>query len=169
MDLDAAREHVRQHSHAVRTTLRHDGSPQMSPVAAAVDAQGRVVVSSRETAYKVKNLRRGPRAWLCVFPDAFYGPWVQVEGRVEVLSLPEAMEPLVEYYRAVAGEHEDWAEYREAMTAEQRCLIRVHLERGAGPGRLSNGDGPPTVRVTARRSSGATSRCSAGRRAGAAC
>lgn len=132
MDLDAARDFVRQHSHAVLAATRKDGAPQLSPVAATVDGEGRVVVSSRETAYKVKNLRRDPRAWLCVFPDGFYGAWVQVEGAVEVVSLPEAMEPLVDYYRAVSGEHPDWAEYREAMRTEQRCLIRVTLTR-AGP------------------------------------
>ena len=134
MDLDAAREHVRTHSHAVLATMRRDGTPQLSPVAATVDDDGRVVVSSRETAYKVKNLRRHPTAWLCVFPDRFYGPWVQVEGDVEVLSLPDAMEPLVDYYRKVAGEHPDWDEYRQAMRDEQRCLIRVDLTR-AGPDR----------------------------------
>jgi len=134
MDLDEARAHVREHSHAVLSTVRRDGTPQMSPVAAAVDGTGRVVVSSRETAYKTKNLRRDPRAWLCVFPDGFYGPWVQVEGTVDVLSLPAALEPLVDYYRAVAGEHDDWAAYRRAMVAEQRCLLRVTLVR-AGPDR----------------------------------
>ena len=134
MELDEARAHVREHSHAVLSTVRRDGTPQMSPVAAAVDDAGRVVVSSRETAYKVRNLRRDPRAWLCVFPDAFYGPWVQVEGTVDVLSLPDALEPLVDYYRAVAGEHEDWDDYRRAMVAEQRCLLRVTLVR-AGPDR----------------------------------
>ena len=134
MDLDAARDHVRTHSHAVLATMRKDGTPQLSPVAATVDDEGRVVVSSRETAYKVKNLRRTPTAWLCVFPDRFYGPWVQVEGDVEVLSLPDAMEPLVDYYRKVAGEHPDWDEYRQAMRDEQRCLIRVALTR-AGPDR----------------------------------
>ena len=134
MDLDEARAHVRRHSHAVLSTVRRDGTPQMSPVAATVDDVGRVVVSSRETAYKVRNVRRDPRAWLCVFPDAFYGPWVQVEGTVDVLSLPEALEPLVDYYRAVAGEHEDWDDYRRGMVAEQRCLIRLELVR-AGPDR----------------------------------
>jgi PPOX class probable F420-dependent enzyme len=134
MHLDAAREHVRRHSHAVLATVRRDGTPQMSPVAAAVDAAGLVVVSSRETAFKVKNLRRDPRAWLCVFPDAFYGDWVQVEGAATVLSLPDAMEPLVDYYRSVAGEHPDWDDYRAAMAAEQRCLIQVDLTR-AGPDR----------------------------------
>ncbi len=134
MDLDEARAYVREHSHAVLMTVRRDGTPQLSPVAATVDQAGRVVVSSRETAYKVRNLRRDPRAWLCVFPDAFYGPWVQVEGNVDVLSLPEALEPLVDYYRAVAGEHDDWDDYRRAMLEEQRCLIRVTLVR-AGPDR----------------------------------
>ena len=134
MDLDTARDHVRRNSHAVLATLRRDGTPQLSPVGATVDADGRVVVSSREPAYKVKNLRRTPRAWLCVFPDAFYGDWVQVEGDVDILSLPEAMEPLVDYYRRVAGDHPDWDDYRSAMEREQRCLIRVSLTR-AGPDR----------------------------------
>ncbi len=134
MDLEQARAYVREHSHAVLSTVRRDGTPQLSPVAATVDAAGRVVVSSRETAYKVRNLRRDPRAWLCVFPDAFYGDWVQVEGTVEVQSLPDALEPLVDYYRRVAGEHDDWDGYRRAMVEEQRCLILVTLVR-AGPDR----------------------------------
>jgi PPOX class probable F420-dependent enzyme len=134
VDLDEARAYVRQNSHAVLSTVRRDGAPQMSPVAAAVDAEGRVVVSSRETAFKTKNLRRDPRAWLCVMPDAFCGRWVQLQGTVDVLSLPEALEPLVDYYRTVAGEHEDWNGYRRAMVAEQRCLLRVTLFR-AGPDR----------------------------------
>ena len=134
MDLDEARTYVREHSHAVLSTVRRDGTPQMSPVGATVDDAGRVVVSSRETAYKTRNVRRDPRAWLCVFPDAFYGPWVQVEGSVEVLSLPDALEPLVDYYRRIAGEHEDWDDYRRAMVAEQRCLLRITLLR-AGPDR----------------------------------
>ena len=114
--------------------MRRDGTPQSSPVGVTVDAEGRVVVSSRETAYKTKNLRRDPRAWLCVFPDAFYGRWVQVEGEVEVLSLPDAMEPLVDYYRRIAGEHPDWDDYRQAVRDEQRCLLQVSLTR-AGPDR----------------------------------
>ncbi len=134
MDLDEARAYVRDNPHAVLSTVRRDGTPQMSPVAAAVDEQGAVVVSSRETAYKTRNVRRDPRAWLCVFPDEFYGRWVQVEGTVEVLSLPEALEPLVDYYRAVAREHQDWDEYRRAMVAEQRCLLRLTVLR-AGPDR----------------------------------
>ncbi len=134
MDLDEAREHVRGNSRAVLSTVRRDGTPQLSPVSVALDEAGRVVISSRETAYKVRNLRRDPRAFLCVFPDAFYGRWVQLEGVVDVLSLPDAMEPLVDYYRTLAGEHDDWDGYRRAMVEEQRCLLRVTLER-AGPDR----------------------------------
>ncbi|MCA1711615.1 MAG: PPOX class F420-dependent oxidoreductase [Actinobacteria bacterium] len=133
MELDEARAFVRANSRAVLTTMRGDGTPQMSPVNVAM-AGDLVVVSSRETAYKTKNLRRDPRAWLCVLPDAFYGPWVQLEGTVQVRSLPDALEPLVDYYRAVAGEHPDWEEYRSAMVAEQRCLLEVTLTR-AGPDR----------------------------------
>jgi PPOX class probable F420-dependent enzyme len=133
LDLDEARDYIRAHHRAVLATMRRDGTPQMSPVAAAVDASGAVVVSSRETAVKTKNVRRDPRAWLCVFPDAFYGErFVQVEGDVTVVSLPEAMDPLVEYYRAVGGEHPDWDDYRAAMERERRVLIRLELTR-AGP------------------------------------
>lgn len=132
MDAEEARRHIRDNRQAVLATLRRDGTPQLSPVVCAVDDAGRVVVSTRETAMKTRNLRRDPRGWLCVLPKGFYGRWVQVEGRVEIVSLPDAMEPLVDYYRRVAGEHEDWAEYRAAMAREQRCLLRLEITR-AGP------------------------------------
>jgi PPOX class probable F420-dependent enzyme len=132
LDLDQARDYLRTNHRAILATMRRDGTPQMSPVACAVDSSGAVVVSSRETAVKTKNVRRDPRAWLCVFPDAFYGGFVQVEGDVTVVSLPEAMDRLIDYYRNVAGEHPDWDDYRAAMVKEQRVLIRLELTR-AGP------------------------------------
>jgi PPOX class probable F420-dependent enzyme len=132
MDLDEARQYLRENSRAILATLRPDGTPQMSPVNATLDDAGHAVVSSRETAFKVRNLRRTGRGWLCVFPDRFYGPWIQVEGDVTIVSLPDAMEPLVDYYRRVSGEHPDWDDYRAAMQREQRCLIRFALTR-AGP------------------------------------
>ena len=97
----------------------------MSPVLVAVDDDGRILISTRETAVKVRNVRRDGRIWLCVLPDGFFGRWVQVEGHVEVLSLPEAMDGLVDYYRRVAGEHDDWDDYRLAMQRERRVLLRV--------------------------------------------
>jgi PPOX class probable F420-dependent enzyme len=131
MDRATALEFVSHHHRAVLATNRADGSPQLSPVAAVVDGDT-VVVSSRETAMKTKNLRRRPRASLLVFTDAFYGDWVQVDGPVEVVSLPGAMEGLVTYYREVAGEHPDWDDYRSAMERERRVLLRITVER-AGP------------------------------------
>ena len=132
MDLDEARAFVAQNSQTVVTTLRQDGSPSMSPVNVALFDDGTVVISSRETAYKVKHLRRDPRIWLCVLTEQFYGEWVQLEGTAEIQSLPDAMEPLVDYYRRLSGEHPDWDDYRAAMTRDQRVLIRVRPER-AGP------------------------------------
>jgi PPOX class probable F420-dependent enzyme len=107
----------------------------MSPVSPGVDGAGRVIITSRETAYKILNLRRDPRASLCVFTDAFHGlGWVQIDGRAEILSLPEAMEPLVDWHRQVKGEHGDWNEYRKTMVAQRRVLLRIIVER-AGPDR----------------------------------
>ncbi len=132
MDVAAALDFVREHHRGVLATMRRDGRPQMSPIAASVDADGLVAISSRETAIKVKNLRRDPRASLCAFNDGFFGDWVQLDGTAEILSLPDAMEHLVEYYRSLSGEHPDWDEYRAAMERDQRLLIRIRVER-AGP------------------------------------
>jgi len=134
MDLDAARDFVRNNHRAVFTTRRANGDPQLSPVVCGVDADGRVAISTRETALKVKNIRRDPRVSLCVLNDRFFGDWIQVDGIAEVVSLPEAMDLLVDYYRSLAGEHPDWDEYRGAMERERRVLVRVELQR-AGPDR----------------------------------
>ncbi len=132
MDPDRAREFLRAHHRAVLATTRSDGHPQLSPVLCAVDEQGRVLVSTRETAIKTKNLRRDPTVALCVFADRFFGDWVQVEGTAEVISLPAAMDLLVDYYRAVSGEHPDWQEYRDVMQRDKRVMVRVTITR-AGP------------------------------------
>ncbi|MFC7384983.1 PPOX class F420-dependent oxidoreductase [Sphaerisporangium rhizosphaerae] len=132
MDLDKAREFLRANHRAVMLTYHPDGRPQMSPVTVGVDADGYAVVSTRETAAKTRNLRRDPKVALCVMNDGFYGDWIQIEGTAEVVSLPEAMEHLVGYYRTVAGEHPDWDDYRAAMTRDRRVIVRIDLTR-AGP------------------------------------
>lgn len=124
MDTVEALEFVSDNHRAVLCTNRSDGGPQMSPVLAAADGD-HVVVSSRETAYKVRNLRRDPRASIVVMTDGFYGKWCQIDGTAEIVSLPDAMDGLVEYYRGVRGEHPDWDEYRAAMRDEQRVLVRI--------------------------------------------
>jgi PPOX class probable F420-dependent enzyme len=133
MDLDRARDFVRSHHRAVLAT-RSEAGIQQSPVLVGVDEAGRLTISSRETAYKTRHLRRDPWAQLCVLNDGFFGDWVYVEGEAEVVSLPDAMEPLVDYYRGIAGEADDWDAYRAGMERERRVIIRVTPHR-AGPDR----------------------------------
>jgi PPOX class probable F420-dependent enzyme len=126
MTPEEARDFVARNHWAVLITRRRDGGLQTSPVTVGVDDDG-VVISSRDTAYKARNIRRDPNVTLCVFTDAFFGPWIQIDGRAELVPLPEAMEGLVDYYRRIRGEHPDWDEYRRAMVADNRLLIRVSI------------------------------------------
>ena len=136
---------VRPRNHMVLLTWRASGAVQMSPVTGGVDADGRLVISSYPERAKVANARRSPSVSVLVLSDDFGGAWVQVDGTCEVLDLPEALEPLVEYYRSISGEHPDWDEYREAMTRQGKALIRVTPERwgpvatGGFPARLVEG------------------------------
>lgn len=132
MDLERARDFLRQHHRAVLATTHPSGRLQLSPVVVGVDEDGRAVISTRATARKTRNLERDPHAVLCGITDAFYGPWIQAEGEAEIVRLPEAMELLVGYYRRISGEHPDWDEYRTVMEQEQRVLLRISLTR-AGP------------------------------------
>lgn len=134
MDLEQARQFLRDNHRGVLATRRRDGGVQQSPVLVNVDGEGRAIISSRETALKVLNLRRDPRAQACVFTDRFFGEWVYVEGSAEILSLPEAMDALIDYYERFPDENPDWDEYRARMEREQRVLIRIDLDR-AGPDR----------------------------------
>ncbi|MCZ7420672.1 PPOX class F420-dependent oxidoreductase [Verrucosispora sp. WMMA2121] len=132
VDRDALLEFLRPRHRVVLLTTRADGRPQSSPVSAGVDAQGRLVISTYPERAKVANIRRDPRVSACVLSDDWNGPWVQVDGTAEVLDLPEALEPLVEYFRSISGEHPDWDEYREAMRRQGKSLIRITVT-GWGP------------------------------------
>lgn len=134
MDIERARAFIRENHRAVLATRRANGDPQLSPVVCGVDDAGRVNVSTREPSMKVKNLRRDPRVSVCVLNDRFFGDWLQVDGTAEIVSLPEAMDLLIEYYRSLAGEHPDWDDYRAAMERERRVLVRIDISR-AGPDR----------------------------------
>jgi PPOX class probable F420-dependent enzyme len=132
VDIGHAISFLSENPRAVLATTRADGRPQMSPIVAAVDDSGRVLISTRETAIKAKNLARDPRASLCVLNDRFFGEWAQVEGTAELIHLPEAMPLLEDYYRRISGEHPDWADYRAAMERDRRLILRVTVDR-AGP------------------------------------
>ena len=125
---------MRDHHRAVLATRGSGRGIQQSPVLVNVDGEGRAIISSRETAYKVRNLRHDPWAQACVFTNSFFEQWLYVEGRAEVLSLPEAMDPLIDYYKRFPDENPDWDDYRARMERERRVLIRIELER-AGPDR----------------------------------
>jgi PPOX class probable F420-dependent enzyme len=143
VDLDGLLDFVRPRHHAVLLTRRADGAPQASPVTCGVDPQGRIVISTYPERAKTANARRDPAVSVVVLSDDFGGPWVQVDGQAEVLDLPQALEPLVEYFRCISGEHPDWDEYRAAMTAQGKSLIRVTPTRwspvatGGFPARLA--------------------------------
>ncbi|WP_298457822.1 PPOX class F420-dependent oxidoreductase [uncultured Cellulomonas sp.] len=137
-------EFVRPRHHAVLMTTRASGLPQLSPVTCGLDDDGRLVVSTYPERAKAVNLRRDPRASACVLSDDFGGAWVQVDGTAEVIDMPDAVEPLVEYYRNIAGEHPDWDEYREAMRRQDKSLIRLTIDSwgpvatGGFPARLAD-------------------------------
>jgi len=131
---------VRPRHRGLLVTTRADGRPQVSPVACGVDDGGRIVVSTYPQRAKARNARHDPRVSVCVLSDDWDGPYVQVDGRAEVLDLPAAVEPLVDYYRCIAGEHPDWEEYRRAMVRQGKCLIRVEVDAW-GP--IATGGFPP--------------------------
>ena len=140
VDKDALADFNRPRHHAILVTTRADGTPQLSPVTCGLDAENRVVISTYPSRAKATNARRDPRASVVVLSDDWDGAWVQVDGTAEVLDLPDALEPLVEYFRVISGEHPDWDEYREAMQRQGKCLIRVTIDRW-GP--IATGGFPP--------------------------
>jgi PPOX class probable F420-dependent enzyme len=140
VDRAALLEFLRPRHRAVLLTRRASGDPQLSPVTFGVDDEGRVVISTYPQRAKTANSRREPAVSLCVLSDDWDGPWAQIDGEAEVLDLPEALEPLVQYYRAISGEHPDWAEYREAMARQGKSLLRITITRW-GP--IATGGFPP--------------------------
>lgn len=143
VDREGMLEFVRPRHHMVLTTFRRDETPQSSPVTGGVDDEGRVVIATYPERAKAANLRRDSRASVVVLSDDFGGAYVQVDGTAEVIDLPEAVEPLVGYFRAIAGEHSDWDAYRQAMRDQGKCLLRINPQRwgpvatGGFPARLA--------------------------------
>jgi len=144
VDLNALLEFVRPRHRMILVTRRRDGSPQLSPLTGGVDGDGRIVISTYPERAKAANLRRNPDASVLVLSDEWNGAWVQVDGSAEVLDLPDALEPLVGYFRCISGEHPDWDEYRQAMLDQGKCLIRITPARwspvatGGFPARLAD-------------------------------
>jgi len=142
-DLAGLLDFVRPRHDMIITTRRRDGSLQSSPVTAGVNPDGRIVIASYPERAKVANIRRDPRVSVVVLSDSFNGPWVQVETTGTVIDLPDAVEPLVEYFRCISGEHSNWDEYRRAMVDQGKCLIDLEpvswgpIATGGFPARLA--------------------------------
>jgi len=129
VDLDGLLEFARPRHRGLLITRRSDGAPQASPVTCGVDTEGRIVVSTYPERAKARNARRDPQAGIVVLSEDFDGPWVQIDGDAEVIDGEEAVEPLVEYFRVISGEHPDWDEYREAMRRQGKALVRITPRR----------------------------------------
>ncbi|MFD3687583.1 PPOX class F420-dependent oxidoreductase [Nocardiopsis sp. NPDC058631] len=129
VDLDGLLEFARPRHRGLLLTRRSDGTPQASPVTCGVDTEGRIVVSTYPERAKARNARRDPQASIVVLSEDFNGPWVQIDGDAEVIDGEEAVEPLVEYFRVISGEHPDWDEYREAMRRQGKALVRITPRR----------------------------------------
>ena len=125
VDLDAVLDFARTRHHLVLVTHRKDGSPQVSPVTGGVDQEGRLVISTYPDRAKAANARRNPQVSVLVLSDEFDAEWVQIDGTCEVIDMPEAVEPLVDYFRCISGEHPDWEEYRAAMRRQGKSLLRI--------------------------------------------
>ncbi|MGF0131344.1 PPOX class F420-dependent oxidoreductase [Dietzia cinnamea] len=135
-------EFLRSRHRAILITRKSSGGLQSSPVTCGVGAEGRLTVATYPQRAKVLNIRRDPAVSVCVLSDEFNGPYVHLDGRGEIIDLPEAVEPLVDYFRSVAGEHDDWEEYRAAMVRQGKCLIRVTIDDW-GP--IATGGFPPEM------------------------
>src|ERR1700754_875911 len=125
VDRDELIEFLRPRHHVILLTQRNDGGWQGSPVTSGVDAEGRIVIATYPERAKAVNVGRRHKASVVVLSDEFSGPWVQVDGDAELIPLPDALEPLVDYFRSISGEHPDWDEYRAAMTTQGKALIRI--------------------------------------------
>jgi PPOX class probable F420-dependent enzyme len=143
VSLDELLDFVRPRHRALLLTARADGTPQASPLTCGVDDSGRIVVSTYPERAKTRNAKRNPRVSVVVLSDDWNGPWVQIDGTAEVIDSPESVEPLVEYFRNISGEHPDWDEYRAAMLKQGKSIIRITPQRwgpvatGGFPARLA--------------------------------
>ncbi|AYJ51086.1 PPOX class F420-dependent oxidoreductase [Rhodococcus sp. P1Y] len=131
---------IRPRHHCTLITHKRNGDLQVSPVTSGVDSEGRIVIASYPERAKVANIRRDSAVTVCIHSDEWNDQYVQIDGTAEILDLPDAVEPLVEYFRSIAGEHSDWDEYREAMVKQGKSLIRITIESW-GP--VAEGGFPP--------------------------
>ncbi|HEV7721538.1 MAG TPA: PPOX class F420-dependent oxidoreductase [Iamia sp.] len=136
MDLTAALAYARTRDHGVLVTLKADSRPQLSNINYGVDDGGVVRVSITADRAKYANLVRDPRVSLHVTAEDFWS-YVVLEGDADLTPVAAApddatVEELVELYRSVGGEHPDWDDYRAAMVADRRVVLRLRPTHAYG-------------------------------------
>lgn len=133
MEIAEAKKFLRDNHHGVLVARKRDGSLQMTLVSPVIDAEGKVIITARDTTYKVKNIKRDPRVSLLVYGDQFHGSnYIQIDGKAEVLPLPQAMDIVLDWHRQIRGEPKSWEEIREKTLSEGRIAIKVTIEK-VGP------------------------------------
>ena len=133
MEIADAQKFLQENHRACIAVRQKDGWPQLTLVTPGIDPEGRVIITSRGTTYKVKHLRRDPRVSLLIFGEQYSGSkFVQIHGNAEIIEQAQAMDTLIYWHKQVRGEHKNWDEYREQMQNEKRVIIRVAIEK-VGP------------------------------------
>jgi PPOX class probable F420-dependent enzyme len=133
MEIADAQRFLQGNHRACIAVRQKDGWPQMTFVSPGIDLQGRVIITSRGTTYKIRHIRRDPRVSLLIFGEQYSGSkFVQIHGTAEIIELPEAMNTLIFWYKQVRGEHQNWDDYRKQMHDQKRVIIRVNIEK-VGP------------------------------------
>ncbi len=145
IDLERLLDFVRPRHRMVLMTQRADGTPQASPVTGGLDDSGRIVIATYPERAKTRNARRRPAVSVLVVSDEWDGEWVQVDGTCEVLDAADGdatLDAFVEYFRNIAGDHSDWAEYRQAMVDQGKSLLRITPTRWSP---VATGGFPPRL------------------------
>ncbi|CAJ1587460.1 PPOX class F420-dependent oxidoreductase [[Mycobacterium] wendilense] len=142
VDLDGLLRFVRPRHRMILLTRRRDGTTQASPVTGGVDDSGRLVIATYPQRAKTRNARARPDVSVVVLSDDWNGEWVQIDGSAEIIDAVEDVEPFVEYFRNISGEHSDWDEYRQAMRDQGKSLLRITPTRW-GP--VATGGFPPEL------------------------
>ncbi len=133
MEIADAQKFLRDNHHGVLVTRKKDSSLQMTLVSPVIDDEGKVIITSRESTYKVKNIKRNPQISLLVYGDQFNGSnYIQIDGRAEIIPLPQAMDIVLDWHRQIRGVPANWDEIREKTKTERRIAMRVTIER-VGP------------------------------------
>jgi PPOX class probable F420-dependent enzyme len=139
MEIAEAQEFLKHNHHGVLVARKRDGSLQMTLVSPVIGTEGKVIITARDTTYKVKNIKRNPQVSLLVYGEKFNGSnYIQIDGKAEVIPHPQAMDIVLDWHRQIRGEPANWDDIRKKTLAERRIAIRVAIEK-VGPQNRTHG------------------------------